>query len=118
MTGPVFRPGDRKLKHQPGAEDVRIPEEFWKIAAMIKANTGTLSVTGYVLSHGPLIAGMTEASFVYGKYKTYQVALSLIEQNTGLDFGDLKGFDPLGSAQESLFGAAAFQISGPDSLRF
>jgi endonuclease G len=118
MTGPVFRPGDRKLKHQPGADDVRIPEEFWKIAAMIKADTGQLSVTGYVLSHGPMIAGMTEASFVYGKYKTYQVALSLIEQNTGLDFGDLKGFDPLSSAQESLFGAAAFQISGADSMRF
>ena len=117
MTGPVFRPGDKRLRHQPGAQDVRIPEEFWKIAAMIKADTGKLSVTGYVLSHGPMIADMTEAAFVYGKYKTYQVALSVIEANTGLDFGDLKQFDPLGTAQESLFGAAAFQITGPESLR-
>lgn len=118
LTGPVFTDEDKTLKHQPGAEDVPIPEEFWKVAAMINDDTGGLSVTGYVLSHGRMIADMTEAAFVYGKYKTYQVALSVIEKSTGLDFGDLKQFDPLGGAEESVFGAAAMVVYGPDSLKF
>lgn len=117
LTGPVFRENDPKLKHQPGAEDIRIPKEYWKVAAMINADTGKLSVTGYVLSQGDMIADLTEAAFVYGKYKTYQVRLSLIEKATGLDFRDLKDFDPLAGGQESLFGEAALEVVGPDSLR-
>jgi endonuclease G, mitochondrial len=117
LTGPVFREGDPKLKRQPGAEDIRIPKEYWKVAAMINADTGRLSVTGYVLSQGDMIADLTEAAFVYGKYKTYQVRLSLIEKATGLDFCDLKDFDPLAGGQESLFGEAALEVIGPDSLR-
>ena len=45
FTGPVFRETDRTLKDQPGAEDIKIPEEFWKIAVMINADTESLSAT-------------------------------------------------------------------------
>ena len=96
-----------------------IPEEFWKIAVMVNADTGALSATGYVLSHGPFIRGLVEAAFVYGEYKTYQVRIDRIERETGFDFGALRDPDPLArpGMNESLFGEAALVVTGPDSLR-
>lgn len=119
FTGPVFRETDRRLKAQPGAEDVPIPEEFWKIAVMVNADTGALSATGYVLSHGPMIRDLTEAAFVYGEYRTYQVRIDRIEKATGFDFGALRSHDPLArpGVNEALFGEAAIAVTGPESLR-
>ncbi|MCB9958285.1 MAG: DNA/RNA non-specific endonuclease [Rhodospirillaceae bacterium] len=118
LTGPVFRDDDRRLKHQPGAEDILIPREFWKIAIMRRADTGALSATGYVLSHGEMIGGLTEAEFVLGDYETYQVPLTLIEDATGLDFGDLKGADPLHVAtrNEAVFGRQVTRVRGAADL--
>ena len=118
LTGPVFRDTDRRLKAQPGAEDILIPEEFWKIAVIVNAATGALSATGYVLSHGPMLRGLVESPFVYGSYKTYQVQIALIEAETGLRFGTLTAADPLGGvlATEAPFAAVARVVTGPDSL--
>lgn len=118
LTGPVFRDDDRRLKSQPGAEDIRIPREFWKIAIMRRADTGALSATGYVLSHGEMIGGLTEAEFVLGAYETYQVPLTLIEDATGLDFGDLKAADPLHVAtrNEAVFGRQVTRVRGSADL--
>lgn len=118
FTGPVFRTSDRRLKTQPGAEDVPIPEEFWKVAVMVIASTGALSATGYVLSHGPMIRRLVESPFVYGSYKTYQVPLALIAAETGLDFGALTAADPLGAVPpgEARFEQVARVVEGPASL--
>ena len=72
MTGPVFRDDDRTLRRQPGAEDIRIPQSFWKLAVMVNADTGRLSATAYLLTQGDLIRDLVEAAFVLGRYKTYQ----------------------------------------------
>ncbi|MFN3615222.1 MAG: DNA/RNA non-specific endonuclease, partial [Rubrimonas sp.] len=119
FTGPVFRDDDRRLKAQPGAQDVQIPEEFWKVAVMVNDDTGALSATGYVLSHGPLIRDLVEAAFVYGAYETYQVRIDRIERATGLDFAALRPFDPLARPEirETLFGEAAFAVRGPGDIR-
>ena len=116
FTGPVLREEDRFLKTQPGAEDVQIPEEFWKIAVMVNSSTGTLSATGYVLSQGRMIRNLLEAEFIFGEYKTYQVQIKLIEQETGLDFGSLRDFDPLGVDTEAPFSMVARTIEGPQDL--
>lgn len=118
FTGPVFRDSDRHLRSQPGAEDVPIPEEFWKVAVMVNEATGKLSATGYVLSHGPMIRHLVESPFVYGRYKTYQVRIALIAAETGLDFGALLAADPLGAAmpEEARFNEVARVVDGPDSL--
>jgi len=113
FTGPVFRDTDRFLRNQPGAEDVAIPEEFWKIVVMVDAEERKLHVTAYILSHGALLRDMTEAPFLYGKHKTYQVPVSLVERGTGLDFGALRGFDPLASGAEVL---PAFEIADASDL--
>ena len=117
FTGPIFRDDDRRLRTQPGAEDVRIPREFWKIAVMVNDETGELSATGYILSHGEMIRNLTEAAFVLGEYKTYQVQIKRIEQATGLDFGDLCRHDPLGKDLNESFVEAVRPITGPGSLQ-
>lgn len=119
FTGPIFRDDDKTLRKQPGAEDIPIPEEFWKVVVMVNADTGRLSATGYVLSHGRMIRDITEAAFVYGEYETYQVQIARIEGETGLDFGRLRDADPLGAAldTESPFGVVARRITGPESLQ-
>jgi len=117
FTGPVFRDTDRRLMSQPGAQDVAIPKEFWKIAVMVNAVSGTLSATGYVLSHGPLIRDLLEAAFVFGAYRTYQVKITRIEAATGFDFGRLRDADPLAAEPEAVFGRSALRIDGPGSLR-
>jgi len=39
--------------------------------------------------------------FVYGQFKTYQVAVSAIENLSGLDFGSLGEFDPMRAKETS-----------------
>ncbi|MDH3263797.1 MAG: DNA/RNA non-specific endonuclease [Paracoccaceae bacterium] len=118
MTGPVFREDDRSLKEQDGAGEIAIPREFWKVAVMCSQDDGALSTTGYVLSHGEMIRGLTEAEFVLGEYETYQVPLRLIEEATGLDFGTLKDGDPLNVAtmREAAFGAEVRRVRGSRDL--
>ncbi|TGN51596.1 protease [Paracoccus liaowanqingii] len=117
LTGPVFRDTDRRLTAQPGAEDVPIPEEFWKIAVMVHADTGRLSATGYVLSQGRMIRPLVESAFVYGSYRTYQLPLARIGAETGLAFGALLEADPLGGPPgETALADVARIIDGPDSL--
>ena len=86
---------------------------------MVHAETGALSATGYVLSHGPMIRNLTESAFVFGEYKTYQVQIAKIEMETGLDFGKLRQADPLGSELdiESPFGEVIRLIAGPETLK-
>lgn len=118
FTGPVFRTTDKRLRRQPGAEDVQIPEEFWKVAVMINADTGQLHATAYVLTHGPLIRDMTEAAFVFGQHDSYQVPITLVEEATGLDFGALRTFDPMSVAvaTEGPTANRARRIGGPADL--
>jgi endonuclease G len=77
-------------------------------------------VTGYVLCQGNLIKDLT-SEFVYGAFRTYQVPLSLIAEQTRLDVGHLIRHDPLEkrrkregveATKKSLF----VEISGPSDL--
>jgi endonuclease G len=113
FNGPIFRATDRVYR------GVKIPEEYWKVAAVVNTDTGKLSATGYVLSQGALIHDLTE-SWVYGEFRTYQVSLATIEQATGLDFGALKPFDPLGTPIiEGVEPAKTFiPVDGPESILF
>ena len=86
FSGPVFRPTDRLYR------GFQVPEDFWKVVAMTREESGELSVTGYMLSQ---VDFMDDLEFAFGAYSTYQVPVSQIEALTGLDFGELKSFDPL-----------------------
>jgi endonuclease G len=91
LTGPVLRNSDRQYRGL-----VKLPEEFWKVAILIHADTGKLSAAGYVLSQGEIIRDLTEVAFVFGEFRTYQVQIAKIEAATGLDFGALRDVDVLG----------------------
>lgn len=94
FSGPVFAPDDDEYR------GVRLPKQFWKVVTMPKS-PGGLSVTAYLLSQESLIDGLEVAAeeFSFGAYKTFQVKVEEIELLTGLSFGSLSDFDPLG-AQE------------------
>ncbi|ANU10154.1 endonuclease [Planococcus antarcticus DSM 14505] len=86
FTGPVFRQDDVSYR------DAKIPDQFWKVAVMIKDGT-SLSATAYLQTQEDLIGGDLE--FVYGQFETYQVPIEQIEKLTDLDFGGLRQADPL-----------------------
>ncbi|AIY06255.1 endonuclease [Planococcus sp. PAMC 21323] len=90
FTGPVFRDTDRNYR------DAQIPNQFWKVAVMVKDGT-ELSATAYLQTQENLIEGDLE--FVYGQFETYQVPVTKIEELTGLDFGELRQADPLAEGQ-------------------
>lgn len=89
FTGPVFRGDDIVYR------GVQIPAEFWKIVVMVKKD-GQLSATAYLQTQKNLIINL---DFAYGGYRTYQVAITTIESLTGLDFGELRQYDPIGNTE-------------------
>ncbi|HEV2846628.1 MAG TPA: DNA/RNA non-specific endonuclease, partial [Thermoanaerobaculia bacterium] len=93
FTGPFLRDDD------PVQFGVQIPVSFWKVIAFIHDETGELSATGYTMSQEDFLR---EDEFVFGQHETSQVPISLIEQQTGLSFGDLASRDPLGGGEEAL----------------
>lgn len=102
FSGPVMAEDDTEYR------GIHLPKEYWKVAVMVNENTGSLSATGYLLSQAGLIDGI---EFVFGAYKTYQVAISLIESKTGLKFG-LELYDPLHETE----GTPVREVFGPESL--
>ncbi|ANU13924.1 endonuclease [Planococcus halocryophilus] len=93
FTGPVFRDTDRAYR------DAQIPNQFWKVAVMVKDGT-ELSATAYLQTQENLIVGDLE--FVYGQFQTYQVPVTKIEELTGLDLGELRQADPFAEGQVAL----------------
>ncbi len=87
FTGPVLAGTD------PVYRGVRIPLEYWKVVVMVKANS-QLSATAYMLTQRNLADEFEAPAFEYGKFRTYQIAISRVEDQTGLSFGNLSTFDP------------------------
>jgi DNA/RNA endonuclease G (NUC1) len=104
FTGPVFRADD------PDYRGFQLPLDFWKVVVMVK-DDGTLSATAYTLSQRDLVTGL---EFVFGQFRTYQIRLRQVEEWTGLDFGELRNFDPK-DALESAGGAV--EIKGPQDIQ-
>lgn len=86
-TGPVFGADDREYRGIP------IPQRFWKVVTVVNGNTGKLHATAYMLSQTDLL---NDIEFVFGQFRTYQVPVIEVEQQTKLDFGDkIRKADPL-----------------------
>lgn len=94
FTGPVFRDEDHlyEFRMRDGSLDrIRIPLQYWKVVAMVNVSNQKLSATAYMISQKDLISNL---EFVFGQFRTYQLPIQMIENLTGLDFGDLKNYDP------------------------
>jgi endonuclease G, mitochondrial len=92
FTGPVFRESDSTYR-----DVYRIPQEFWKVVAMV-APSGELHATAYRLSQRELVGDL---EFVFGEFRTYQTTIETIEDLTGLSFGRLTEFDPMGQSESA-----------------
>ncbi len=103
FTGPVFGPCDIEYR------EILIPKEYWKVVACINTFTGQLSATGYLLSQSLLI---DDLEFVFGSFRTYQVPIHRLESKTGLHFGQLSQYDPMGINE--LRGQQ--EINGPEDV--
>ena len=87
FTGPIFRDDDPLYRNV-----VRLPRDFWKMVVIVDTDTNRLSATGYVLTQGELLRRLTEA-FVYGAFRTYQVPISFIGEQSRLDFSQVELHD-------------------------
>jgi endonuclease G, mitochondrial len=87
FTGPVFDDNDGVYN------DVKIPDQFWKVIVMIK-DDGTPSATGYIVQQNDLIEDIVTRGFMYEQFQTYQVPISEIEDLTDITFG-LNDYDPI-----------------------
>lgn len=90
FSGPVFRDCDRRYR------EFLIPEDYWKVVALVDDETDALSATGYIVSQRDF---MNDLEFAFGPFETWQVPLTTIEEQTDLDFGDLVDADPLGAVE-------------------
>ncbi|MGC6178148.1 DNA/RNA non-specific endonuclease [Lacrimispora sp. 38-1] len=95
FTGPVFRENDIKFR------DVKIPEEYWKVAVVMKSDT-ELSATAYIVSQKEYLNDLEIA--IPGEFKTFQIKISIIEALTGLDFNNLRNYDPLERFESTTYG--------------
>ncbi len=87
FTGPVFNDKDGVYN------DIKIPDQFWKVIVMIK-DDGTPSATGYMVQQNDLISDIVTRGFMYEQFLTYQVPISEIEDLTDIKFG-LNDYDPI-----------------------
>jgi endonuclease G, mitochondrial len=86
FTGPIFNENDLVYRGK-----YLIPSEFWKVVTIIKTD-GSISSTAYLQTQNQLIENL---KFIFGEYKTYQMAITKIESLTKMNFGYLRDFDPL-----------------------
>lgn len=106
FTGPIFSESDIEYR------EVQIPEQFWKVVAMV-APGGTLHATAYLLSQRQFL---DDLEFVFGKFRTYQTSIAKIEELTGLSFGKLSQHDPLNGTESVGGGQPMMLIEGMDSI--
>ncbi len=107
FTGPVFRESDPEIR------GVQVPVEFWKVAAAADSN-GDLRAAGYLLSQS---AFLDDLEFVPGRFRTYQVPITRIQERTGLDFGTTTNSDVLQS-DESLPNGGFMHVRTLEDIRW
>lgn len=81
--GPIF--GDHDTEYR----GIKLPLAYWKVIAFINEH-GEPSATAYMIDQKRELNAL-EATF--GRYKTYQRSIRVIEELTDLDFGDLSAHD-------------------------
>ena len=89
FNGPILRADDRLVL------DLQVPKEYWKVVAY-RTKGGEPRAAAVILSQDQLLQPMglrQPRAFRLGRYKTYQVSLSFLQQRTGLDFSTIEAVD-------------------------
>ena len=96
IGGPIFKDND------PVHRGIRIPKDFWKLIAFRDSTDNQFKVAAYILTQSNLIP--TEA-LELDPFKLYQVSLTKLAEETGLNFDPISQFDTQESTRESLEGS-------------
>lgn len=107
FTGPVFRADD------PVYRGVAIPLAYWKVVAFVHGD-GRPSATAYLIAQEVDVSGM---SLLFGAFRTYQRSILSIAALTGLDFGDLPGFDGFSNEERATGETVRQRITGAGDIR-
>ena len=107
FTGPVFGVRD------PEYRGVKIPLAYWKVIAFINED-GRPSATAYMVDQKQELKTL-EATF--GVYKTYQRSVRQIEELSGLDFGELSGFDGFSNEERATNSRIESVLHTPADMR-
>ena len=116
FTGPYFTDDD------PEMYGVRIPLIFWKVIAFIHDQTGKLCATGYEMNQEKAL--YPEEEFVFGAFTSpqlgiaTQVPIRLIEERSGIMFGNLASVDPLANEEESVGGGFQAPLLALEQITF
>lgn len=96
FTGPIFSAADKPFR------GVRIPREFWKVAAIVVETAAgrSFAAAAFRLSQANRLAPFEE--FALGEGRTEQVPITEIERDTGLRFPEIRAFDTLGDAESAV----------------
>jgi endonuclease G len=97
FNGPVFADADR-----PYRQDFFVPSAYWKVV-LVRADDGTPRALAFLLSQAEQIADLAREGFQAADLAAFvpaQVPVARIERITGLDFGPLRGWDPLAGGAE------------------
>ncbi|WP_343670032.1 DNA/RNA non-specific endonuclease [Chitinophaga sp.] len=101
FTGPIFT--DQDLKYR----DALVPLAFWKVVAIV-TESGRKSATAYKISQEKELKTL---EFVYGAYQTYQVSVQQVAKETGIDFGELEGYDGFTDYEQKHGGVLAVKLT-------
>src|SRR3984893_8136399 len=116
FTGPYFTDDD------PEMYGVRIPLIFWTVIAFIHDQTGKLCATGYEMNQENTL--QPEEEFVFGSFTSpqlgiaTQVPIRLIEERSGIKFGNLASVDPLANDEESMGGGFRSPLLALEQVMF
>ncbi|HXH33601.1 MAG TPA: DNA/RNA non-specific endonuclease [Plantibacter sp.] len=121
FTGPVFSDADRLYR------GVRIPQQFWKVAAW--SSDGRLTASGYLLDQTAQLDDIdleaaratteTEDLPPLGPFRAFQLPIVDIAALTALDFGALPAADvlePVPAVRPDV--TAWIELAGPADLHF
>jgi endonuclease G len=92
FTGPFF------TDHDLAYRDALIPRAFWKVVAIV-TEEGRPSATAYKVSQA---RELEELEFVYAGYKTYQISIRQVIDNTKLNFEPLVPYDGFSQHESTL----------------
>ena len=112
VNGPVFRGTDQPYR------GYKLPKEYWKIVVSL-TDDNQPEALAFVLSQAGLIKDLPPEDFEAGPYEPFQVKVRDLEAKTKLDFGALRGWDPLEvGEQESVFeaGTEAVRIDALENI--
>lgn len=116
FTGPVLRRTDPVFRQEGMRFDIRIPLEYWKVAALVKPG-GTKVAAAFIVSQTDLIGDATDLQERFNVH-TFQVPISKVESLTGLTFDALRSLDTFsqGTALEKLEDSPAKVLTTHDDI--